>query len=71
LLSVALAVVENDGALPAAFLVGVELTQVCDDPLARPGIGAHALDQRVVAVELAVLAAAVAPEKHGRLLGYS
>src|ERR1019366_6529085 len=64
-------IVENDGALPAAFLIVIELAQMRDDALAWPGIGAHALDERVVRVKLAVLGAAIASEKHGDLLDYS
>ena len=64
LLGVALAVVEDDGALPAAFLVGVEFAEVGDDVLARPGVGANALDQGEVGVLLAGLGADVAAEEH-------
>ena len=55
LLDIALAVVKDDGALPAAFLVVVEFAQMGDDALPRPGIGANAFDQGVVGVRLAVL----------------
>ncbi len=36
-----LSIVKHDGALPAAFLVMVELAQVGDDPLPWPGLGAY------------------------------
>ena len=68
LLGVALAVVKDDGALPASFLVVVEFAEVGDDVLARPGLGAHALDQGVVGVGLAVFGAGVAAQEHERLL---
>ena len=50
MLGVALAVVKDGGALPAALLIGVEFAQVSDDLLPRPGLGALALDQREVGV---------------------
>ena len=62
-----LAVVKDDGALPASFLVVVEFAEVGDDVLARPGVGAHALDQGVVGVRLAVLGAGVAAQEHDGL----
>ncbi len=68
LLGLALAVVEDDGALPAAFLVVVEFAEVGDDVLAWPGLGAHALDERVVAVLLAFLGPGVATQEHGTTL---
>ena len=43
----------------------VELAEVGDDMLAWPSVGAHALDQGVVGVSLAVLNAGVATQKHG------
>ena len=55
-----LSIVKHDGALPAAFLVMVELSQVGDDPLSWPGLGANAFHQGVVGVCLAVIGAAVA-----------
>ena len=64
----ALAVVEDDSALPASLLVMVEFAQVGDDVLARPRFGAHALDQSVVGVRLAVFGPGVPPQEHGRLL---
>ena len=64
LLGIALAVVKDDGALPAAFLIVIEFAQMSDDVLARPGVGAHALDEGIVGVRLAVLGAAVASQKH-------
>ena len=63
-----LAVVKDDGALPASFLVVVEFAEVGDDVLARPGLGAHALDQGVVGVRLAVFGPGVSPQEHERLL---
>ena len=65
---IALAVVKDDGALPASFLVVVEFAEVGDDVLARPRLGAHALDQGVVGVGLAVFGAGVSPQEHRRLL---
>ena len=64
LLGVALAVVKDGRALPAALLVGVEFAQVGDDLLPRPGVGANAFDEGEVGVRLAVLGARVAAEKH-------
>ena len=55
-----LSIVKHDGALPAAFLVMVELSQVGDDPLSWPGLGANAFHQGVVGVRLAVIGTAVA-----------
>ena len=55
LLGIALAVVKDDGALPAAFLVGIEFAQMGDDVLPRPGFGANAFDEGKVSVRLAVL----------------
>jgi hypothetical protein len=43
----------------------VELAEIGDGVLARPGIGADALDQSVVGVGLAVLGAGVAQEDGG------
>jgi len=71
LLGVALAVVEDDGALPAAFLVTIKLAEVGDDVLPGSDVGAPALDEREVSVGLAVLGARVASQKHRRLLGSS
>jgi polyhydroxyalkanoate synthase len=65
----ALSVVKDDGALPASFLVLVEFPQIGDDVLARPRLGAHALDQSVVGVRLAVFGPGVPPQEHRRLLG--
>ena len=64
LLGVALAVVKDGGALPAALLIGVEFAQVSDDLLPRPGLGATNLDQREVAVCPAALGPRVTPEEH-------
>ena len=55
---------EDDGALPAAFLSGVEFAQMSDDALPGTGVGANAFDQREVDVLLAILGADVTPEKH-------
>ena len=55
LLGIALAVVEDDRALPAAFLIGVEFAQVGNDVLAWPRLGADALDQGEVGVRRAGL----------------
>ena len=63
----ALLVVEPDGALPAKFLVVVELSQVSDDALSRSGLGANALDDGVVGVRLAVLGSPMASQEHGSL----
>jgi hypothetical protein len=54
------AVVKDDGALPASFLVVVEIAEVGDDLLAGTGGGAHALDQGIVGVLLAVFGPGVA-----------
>ena len=63
----ALAIVKDDRALPASFLVVVEFAEVGDGVLSRPGLGANTLDQGVVGVGLAVLGAVVASQKHDRL----
>jgi hypothetical protein len=63
-----LAVVKDDRALPASFLVVVEFAEVCDDVLARSGFGAHALDQGIVGVRLAVFGPGVSPQEHEHLL---
>ena len=63
-----LAVVEDDGALPATLLVVVEFAEVGDDVLTRPGLGADAFDEGVVGVGLAVLGAGVAAQEHDSLL---
>ncbi len=59
LLSFALAVVKNHGALPAPFLSAVEFAEVSNDVLTRPGLGAETFDESIIGVGLAVLAAAV------------
>lgn len=64
LLRVALAVVKNDGALPAAFPVGVEFAEVGDELLARPRLGADALDESEVPVLRASLGTRVLAERH-------
>jgi hypothetical protein len=63
-LRLALAVVEDDGALPASFLVVIEFAEVGDDVLSRPGVRADALDEREIDVGLPVLGAAIASEEH-------
>ena len=63
-----LAVVKDDGALPASFLVVVEFAEVGDDVLARSGFGAHAFDQGVVGVRLTVFGPGVSPQKHKHIL---
>ena len=68
LLGVALAVVKDDGALPAAFLIVIEFAEMSDDALARPGIGANALDESIVGVGLALFGPLIASEKHPCLL---
>ena len=68
LLGVTLAVVEDDGALPAEFLVVVEFAEMGHDVLTWPGLGADALDEGVVGRGLAVLGAGVAAQEHGGLL---
>src|SRR5262249_1601120 len=68
LLGISLAVVENDGALPTAFLVMIEFAQVGHDVLAGAVGGADAFHQGVVGVLLAVLEAFVGSEKHARPL---
>jgi hypothetical protein len=71
LLGVALAVVENDGALPTAFLIVIEFAEVSDDALPRTGSGADALDESIVGMGLALFGALIASQKHPRLLGPS
>ena len=68
LLGLALAVMEDDGALPAALLVVIEFTEVGDDLLAGTGVGAHTLDQGIVGMLLAVFGPGVAAEEHRRPL---
>ena len=64
LLGLALAVVKDHGALPAAFLIRVEFAEMRDDLLPRPGVRAHAFDEREVGVLLAGFGANVAAEEH-------
>ncbi len=66
----ALLVVEPDRALPVAFLLVVELTEVGDDALSRTRLGANAFDQSVVEVRLAVLGSAIASQEHSGLLAH-
>ncbi len=68
LLGVALAVVKDDGALPASFLIVIEFAEVGDDALPGPGIGANALDESVVGMGLALFRPLIASEKHPCLL---
>ena len=70
-MSIALAVVKDDGALPASFLIVIEFAEMSDDALPRPGIGADALDERVVGMGLALLGPLIASEKHPCLLDTS
>jgi len=63
----ALLVVEPDGALPVAFLIVVKLSEVGDDALSRPGLGANAFNESVVDVRLAVLGSAIASQEHSGL----
>ena len=71
LLSIALAVVKNDGALPTAFLLVIEFAEVSDDSLPWPSIGAHALDESIVGMGLALFGPLIASQKHSCLLGPS
>ena len=48
-LSVALAVVKDDGALPTPFLIVIEFAEMSDDALAWPSIGAVAVNSLPVA----------------------
>ena len=48
LLSVSLAIVKDDGALPALFLIVIEFAQMSDDMLPRPRIRANAFDEGIV-----------------------
>ena len=68
MLSLALAIVKNDGALPTPFLIGIELAEMGDYVLPRPGVGPHRFDQGKVSERFAILGAAMASEKHGGLL---
>src|ERR1019366_9856667 len=71
LLGIALAVVQNDGALPTAFLVGIEFAQIRHHALAWPRVGANALDEGKVGMDFAILGPTIASEKHRSLLGSS
>ena len=64
----ALAVVEDERALPAPFLVVIEFTEIRDDVLPRSGLGANAFDEGVVGVLFAVLGPSVAAQKHAVIL---
>ena len=67
LLGIALAIVKDNGALPAAFFVVIEIAQMGNNALPRPGIGANAFDEGKVGMHLAILGPAIASEKHSRL----
>jgi hypothetical protein len=60
LTAVSLPVVKHDGALPTAFLVVVELSEMGDDSLSRPSFSADAFDQSVVGMRPVVFGAVVA-----------
>ncbi len=62
-----LAIVKDDGALPASFLVVIELAEVGNDVLARPGLGAYALDEGVVGMGLTVFSPGIASQEHAGL----
>jgi hypothetical protein len=68
LLGLALAVVEDNGALPAALLVVVNFAKVGEHLLAGTGGGTNALDQGIVGVLLAVFGPSVAAEEHSNPL---
>jgi len=68
LLGVALAIVDHHGALPASLLIVVELPEIGDNVLSRPGLSTCTLDQGVVGVGLAVFVADVTAQEHGGLL---
>ena len=63
LLRIALAVVDHHGALRTMLLDVVQLAEVGDNVLARPGLGAHALDQSVVGVGLTIFGAGVSAQE--------
>jgi hypothetical protein len=71
LLRIAVAVVEDDGALPAAFLIVIEFAEVSDDALPRSGLGADAFDEGVVGVDFALFRSLVTSQEHLRLLDTS
>jgi hypothetical protein len=64
LLVFALLVVKPDSALPAAFLLMVEFTEVSDDVLPRTSLGSNAFNQGVVDMRLAVLGSPITSQKH-------
>jgi hypothetical protein len=68
LFGIALAVVKDDRPLPTAFLFGIEFPQIRHNALPRPRAGANRLHEREVRVRLAILATAIAAEKHWNLL---
>jgi len=68
LLSVSLAIVKDDGALPAQFLIVIEFAQMSNDMLPRPRIGANAFDEGIVGMGLTLLGSLIASQKHPRLL---
>ena len=67
MLTIALAVVNDDGALPATLLVVVQFAEVGDHMLPWPGLGTRALNQGV-GVSLAVFVACVSAQDHAGLL---
>ena len=64
LLEFSLAIVEEDRALPALFLVAVEVAEVSDDALSGTCVGADALDDGEVGMGLAVLGSGIASQEH-------
>src|SRR6266511_1546604 len=68
LLGIPLTIVKGDRALPAAFLVVIEFTQMSDDVLPWSSGGADTFDEGVVEVFLTILCSAVAAQKHRPLL---
>ena len=68
MLRLTLAVVAQDGALPASFLSAAQFAEMGDDVLTWAGGGANTFDEREVDVRLTVLGPAVASEEHPCLL---
>ena len=62
---------KDNRALPAPFLIVIQLAQMSDDPLPRPGSGANALDEGVIGMGLALFGPLIASQKHPCLLGAS
>ena len=67
-MGIALAVVDDHGALPPSLFVVVQLAEIGDNVLPRPSLGTKTFDQGVIRVRLAVLVAGVAPQEHAALL---